>query len=84
METMSGMWGVTAITQPALYAFIVALPLTAAALWRARIVRWWAFVAVLLSFAAITFSNFLWWGAVLTTVLLAVFSFALWRGLRDE
>ncbi|KRE31309.1 hypothetical protein ASG80_02340 [Agromyces sp. Soil535] len=40
------------------------------------------FAAVVLSFAAMTFSGFLWWGAALPPYLLGVLSLALWRGLR--
>ena len=46
----------------------------AIALWRAGVVRWWAFVAVLAGQAAFMFSNVMWWGCAITTVCFTVFA----------
>jgi hypothetical protein len=54
------------------------------ALWRAGVVRWWAFVAVLGGYAAFMFSNVMWWGCAITTVCFTVFAVALARGTRDS
>lgn len=77
-----GMWAVNAMVLPANISLMLSLPIAAAAFWRAGIVRWWAFAAVIVGTAALFLSGFLWWGAALftlTTIVLAV-EFAL--GLR--
>ncbi|QNN52937.1 hypothetical protein [Nocardioides mesophilus] len=78
------MWGITAFTVPGMLGFVLALPLAACALWRARLVRWWAPVSVLAGFAAFTLSNVMWWGCAITTVCFAVFSVALERATRPR
>ncbi len=81
-RVFDGMWAVNAMVLPANISLMLSLPLAAAAFWRAGLVRWWAFAAVILGTAALFLSGFLWWGAALftlTTVVLAV-EFAL--GLR--
>ena len=78
------MWGVPAMTVPGMLGFMLALPLATIALWRAGIVRWWAFVAVIGGYAAFMLSNVMWWGCAITTVCFAVFAFALARGTRGR
>ena len=78
------MWGFGAFAGPGLIGFMLALPLATIALWRAGVVRWWAFVAVLGGYAAIEFSNVMWWGCAITTVCFAVFAYALAKGTRDS
>ncbi len=71
------MWGISVFTIPGIAGLMLAPPLTAITLWRARWVRWWALVAVLAGFAAFTLSNVMWWGCVITTLCFAVFAVAL-------
>jgi hypothetical protein len=80
---MSGsMWGVSVFTTPAVVGFMVALPLATVALWRARVVRWWALPLVLAGYAAFTLSNVMWWGCAITAVCFSVFAVELHRGTR--
>jgi hypothetical protein len=84
-ERMSDtMWGIPAFTTPGMIGFMLGLPLATIALWRAGVVRWWAFVAVLGGYAAFMFSNVMWWGCAITTVCFTVFAVALARGTRDS
>lgn len=78
------MWGPTVFVTPGIVGLVLALPLVAVALWRARLVRWWAPVAVLAGFAAFVFSNITWWGALVTTVCFTVFAVALERATRPR
>jgi hypothetical protein len=78
------MWGVPAFTTPGMLGFMLALPLATIALWRAGVVRWWAFVAVLGGYAAFMFSNVTWWGCAITTVCFTVFAVAMARGTRTS
>lgn len=71
------MWGVAAFTVPGLVGFFLALPLATIALWRAGLVRWWAFAAVVAGYAAFIGSNVLWWGCAVTAVCFTVLAFAL-------
>jgi hypothetical protein len=78
------MWGIPAFTTPGMIGFMLALPLITIALWRAGVVRWWAFVAVLGGYAAFMFSNVMWWGCAITAVCFTVFAVALARGTRTS
>ena len=78
------MWGIPAFTTPGMIGFMLALPLATIALWRAGVVRWWGFVAVLGGYAAFMFSNVMWWGCAITTVCFTVFAVALERGTRTS
>ena len=84
-ERMSDtMWGIPAFTLPGMIGFMLALPLATVALWRAGVVRWWAFVAVLGGYAAFMFSNVMWWGCAITAVCFTVFAYALAMGTRGR
>jgi hypothetical protein len=61
-----------------------ALPLAAAGLWRARLVRWWSFAATVAAFLAFMVSEATWWGAALTTVFLTVFAVSLAGAPRES
>lgn len=83
-ERMSDtMWGIPVFTTPGMIGFMLALPLATIALWRAGVVRWWAFAAVLGGYAAFMFSNVMWWGCASTTVCFTVFAVALAKGTRN-
>jgi hypothetical protein len=73
------MWGVKGFVIPGMVGFMLALPLATIALWRARLVRWWAFAAVLGAYAAFLVSGARVWGAAISLVLLCVFAFAIAR-----
>ena len=78
------MWGVTAFIVPGMLGFFLALPVAALALWRARLVRWWAPVSVFAGFAAFMLSNVMWWGCAITTLCFTVFAVALERATRTR
>jgi hypothetical protein len=76
------MWGLAVFTMPGMIGFVLGLPLAAIALWRARLVRWWAPLAVIAAFAAFTLSNVTWWGCLITTAFLTAFAVALAQATR--
>ncbi len=78
------MWALPVFVLPGLVGFLLALPLATIALWRAGVVRWVAFVAVVAGYAAFTLSNVMWWGAAITTLCFAVFAVELARGTRTS
>ena len=80
---MSTMWGVKGFVLPGLPTLALALPLAAAALWRARRVRWWSFAATVAAFVVFLASNVTWWGTVLTTVFLTVFAVSLFHATKE-
>ena len=77
-------WGMPIFQLPGFAGLALALPLAALALWRARVVRWWAPVAVVAAFAAFMVSYATWPGCVVATACLTAFSVALARGTRTE
>lgn len=77
------MWGLGFMMLPGILGLALALPLAAAGLWRAGVVRWWAWLATVLAFAAFMVSMATWWGAVLATGFLAVFAVGFARGTRE-
>lgn len=76
------MWGVVPFALPGIVGLMLALPLITIALWRAGVVRWWAFAAVLAGTAAFILSKIMWWNCAITTVFFTVFAVALARGTR--
>jgi hypothetical protein len=76
-------WGFPYFQLPGLAGLVLALPIAALALWRARVVRWWAPLAVVAAFAAFVVSSVTWPGCLVATACFAVFSVALARGTRD-
>lgn len=81
-RVFDGMWAVTAMVLPANISLMLSLPVAAAAFWRAGLVRWWAFAAVILGTAALFLSGFLWWGAALFTLTTIVLALEFVLGLR--
>ena len=71
------MWGLKGFMVAGFPGLALALPLAAAALWRARLVRWWSFAATVAAFLAFMVSEATWWGAVLTAAFLTVFAVSL-------
>lgn len=76
------MWGVPVFTLPGIVGLALALPLAAAALWRAGLVRWWGPAAAVAAFATFIASNVTWWGCAIAAVLLTVFAVAIERATR--
>lgn len=76
-------WGMPLFMLPGFVGLALALPLGAAALWRAGVVRWWAPVCVVAAFAAFMIGQATWPGSVVTLAFLAAFSVALARGVRS-
>jgi hypothetical protein len=77
-------WGMPFFQLPGFAGLALALPLAAFALWRSRVVRWWAPVAVIAAFAAFMISLATWPGCVVATACLAIFSVALARGTGES
>ena len=75
-------WGMPIFQLPGFAGLALALPVAALALWRARVVRWWAPAAVVAAFAAFMISYATWPGCVIATACFAVFSVALARGTQ--
>ena len=80
----STMWGVKGFIIPGMLGFVLSLPLATIALWRARLVRWWAFAAVLGAYAAFFVSGARVWGTLISLALLTVFSFAVAKATKDR
>jgi hypothetical protein len=76
------MWGVPVFTLPGLVGLALALPLAAAALWRAGLVRWWGPAAAVAAFAVFILSNVTWWGCAIAAVFLTVLAVAIERATR--
>jgi hypothetical protein len=76
------MWGLRVFTTPGMVGFVLALPLAAVALWRAGKASRWAPLSVVGGLAAFMLSNVTWWGCLITTACLTVFSVALARATR--
>ena len=78
------MWGIKGFIIPGMLGFVLALPLATIALWRARLVRWWAFAAVVGAYVAFFVGEAQVWGNLISLVLLTVFAFALARATKEE
>ena len=76
------MWGVPVFTLPGIVGLALALPLAAAALWRAGRVRWWGPAAAVAAFAVFIVSGVTWWGCTIAAVFLTVFAVAIERATR--
>ena len=76
-QMITTMWGLKGFMVAGFPGLAFALPLAAAGLWRARLVRWWSFAATVAAFLAFMVSEATWWGAVLTAAFLTVFAVSL-------
>ncbi len=76
-QMFTTMWGLKGFMVAGFPGLAFALPLAAAGLWRARLVRWWSFAATVAAFVAFMVSEATWWGAALTAVFLTVFAVSL-------
>ena len=76
-QMFTTMWGLKGFMVAGLPGLALALPLAAAALWRARLVRWWSFAATVAAFVVFMVSQATWWGAALTALFLTVFAASL-------
>ena len=71
------MWGLKGFMVAGFPGLALALPLAAAGLWRAGLVRWWSFAAAVAAFAVFMVSTATWWSATLSAVCLTVFAYSL-------
>lgn len=78
-EVIGAMWSLPLMAGTGSAGFILALPVAAAAVWRARLVPWWAPVAVLAGQVAWIASGVTVWGAVVLAACFAAFAAALAR-----
>lgn len=83
-KQMESMWGLPVFGIPGVLGLLLSLPLIAGALWRAGVIRWWAFAAVLAGQAAFMLSDIAWWNCALMTVFFTVFAVGLERGTRGS
>lgn len=81
METM---WGVPVFTLPGIVGLLLALPLTTATLWRARLAPWWGLAAAVAAFLAFALSGVTWWGCLVATGFLAAVAVALAQATADR
>ena len=81
---ITSMWGLKGFMVAGFPGLAFALPLAAAGLWRAGLVRWWSFAATVAAFGAFMVSEATWWGAVLTTLFLTVFAASLVGATREN
>jgi hypothetical protein len=77
------MWGIKGFIVPGMLGFALALPLATIALWRARLVRWWAFAAVLGAYVAFGVSGARPWGTLISLALLTVFAVAIAKATKE-
>jgi hypothetical protein len=78
------MWGVQPFLLPGMVGLFLGLPLITAALWRARLARWWALAASVAAMVAFMVSAATWWGAAIAAVFLAVVAVALAKATRPQ
>ena len=77
------LWALPFFAAPGIIGLLLCLPVAAAALWRGRVVRWWAFAAALVGTATFIGSGVTLWGVSLTAVLFTAFAVDLARGTRS-
>ena len=77
------LWALPFFAAPGIIGLLLCMPLAAAALWRAGVVRWWAFAAALAGTATFMGSGVTVWGVSLTAVLFTVLGVDLARGTRS-
>ena len=77
------LWALPFFAAPGIIGLLLCLPVAAAALWRAGVVRWWAFAAALAGTATFIGSGVTVWGVSLTAVLFTVLGVDLARGTRS-
>ena len=81
---LDAMWGPPVFTAPGVISLVLALPLSALALWRAGVLPLWAVLLPVAGFAAMAVSGLAWWGAAVMTVVYAGFSALLLKRLPAE
>lgn len=76
------LWALPFFSAPGILGLLLCLPLALAGLWRAGVVRWWAFAAALAGTATFMGSGVQVWGVTLTALLFSVVGMGLARGTR--
>jgi hypothetical protein len=77
------LWALPFFAGPGIIGLLLCLPVAIAGLWRAGVVRWWAFAAAVAGTATFIGSGVQVWGVTLTAVLFAVLGVELARGTRS-
>jgi hypothetical protein len=77
------LWALPFFAAPGIIGLLLCMPFAAAALWRAGVVRWWAFTAALAGTATFMGSGVTLWGVALTAVFFTVLGVELARGTRS-
>ncbi len=77
------LWALPFFAGPGIIGLLLCLPVAAAALWRAGVVRWWSFAAAVAGTATFMGSGVTVWGVSLTAVLFTVLGVDLARGTRS-
>jgi hypothetical protein len=83
-KQMESMWGLPVFALPGMLGLFLSLPLIGIALWRAGVIRWWAFAAAMTGQAVFLFTGIAWWNCAITTVFFTVFAIGLERGTRGS
>jgi hypothetical protein len=78
------LWALPFFAAPGIVGLLFCMPLAAAGLWRAGVVRWWSFVAALVGTATFIGSGVTVWGVSLTAVLFTVLGVDLARGTKGR
>jgi hypothetical protein len=78
------MWGLKGFMVFGVPGLALALPLAAAGLWRAGLVRWWSLAATVAAFAVFMASEAMPWGAALAAGFLTVFAVSLVGATRES
>src|SRR6476659_3310269 len=77
------MWALPFFAGPGIIGLLLCMPMAAAALWRAGVVRWWSFAAAVAGTATFMGSGVTVWGVSLTAALFTVLGVDLARGTRS-
>ena len=77
------MWALPFFAGPGIIGLLLCMPVAAAALWRAGVVRWWSFAAAVAGTATFMGSGVTVWGVSLTAALFTVLGVDLARGTRS-
>jgi hypothetical protein len=77
------LWALPLFATPGIIGLLLCLPFAAAGLWRAGVVRWWAFAAALVGTATFIGSGVQVWGVAATAVMFTVLGVDLARGTRS-
>ena len=78
------LWALPIFAAPGIIGLLLCLPLAAAGLWRAGVVRWWSFAAALSGTATFIGSGVTVWGVSVTAVLFTVLGVGIAKGTTER